>query len=265
MMMLPSSSNNYDPVNQNEDETGANTNFVGSMALNYGKQGVSKVKQLAILAKDGSLPLKVMISIGGGYMILSGVLGVLSSIISLKPFTCLMDIYIAFFGVVIVVLESKDKFCSKERKQKLFEMAKFLSFVWGRGAFIMFCGTLLTFSDSWLDLVAGFSIVILGGYMLYTGRQTAKHLELMKTELPAVTEHDLDSIFQKYDTDQSGQLEAREFEALAKELGIEMSPSELETAMEMMDSQRSGKVSRQAFKDWFQKENSEFSVIFGMP
>ncbi len=63
--------------------------------------------------------------------------------------------------------------------------------------------------------------------------------------------NELLDIFQRYDRNRTGSIERREFARLLEALGQNITDEELEIAMDMVDTERTGKISWQAFKAWW--------------
>jgi Ca2+-binding EF-hand superfamily protein len=63
--------------------------------------------------------------------------------------------------------------------------------------------------------------------------------------------NELLDIFQRYDRNRTGSIERREFARLLEALGQNITDEELEIAIDMVDTERTGKISWQAFKAWW--------------
>jgi len=62
-------------------------------------------------------------------------------------------------------------------------------------------------------------------------------------------------IFVKYDTDQDGSIGVGELHALCLEMGVEMSPEQLEVAVKVMDSDGNGTIEFDEFEKWWNSED----------
>jgi len=58
-------------------------------------------------------------------------------------------------------------------------------------------------------------------------------------------------IFQRYDRDRTGTIDRAEFARLLEALGQNISDEELEIAIDIVDTDRTGKISWNEFKDWW--------------
>jgi len=62
-------------------------------------------------------------------------------------------------------------------------------------------------------------------------------------------------IFVKYDTDQDGSIGVNELHALCMEMGVDMSPEQLEVAVKVMDSDGNGTIEFDEFEKWWNSED----------
>jgi len=58
-------------------------------------------------------------------------------------------------------------------------------------------------------------------------------------------------IFDKYDTDKSGSIDASEFQNLVYQLGYALSQLEIDLALKLLDGDASGKLDKAEFKKWW--------------
>lgn len=63
--------------------------------------------------------------------------------------------------------------------------------------------------------------------------------------------NELLDIFQRYDRDRSGSISRQEFARLLEALGQNVSEEELEVALDAVDTNHTGKISWQEFKQWW--------------
>lgn len=61
--------------------------------------------------------------------------------------------------------------------------------------------------------------------------------------------------FDEYDKDGSGFIDKGELSVLARELGEELEPDELEEGMKTLDTSGDGKVSFEEFIEWWQQDD----------
>ena len=115
------------------------------------------------LITNGPVTLRAMCVLGGIGMIASGSISLVVMHNMLNPLHLLIEFYLCFFGFIVFVLEAKDMVCTEAPKIWLAENIKMLTFIWGRGWFYIFAGSLaLAQFPRLLDTVTG-------GYMIGLG------------------------------------------------------------------------------------------------
>lgn len=70
----------------------------------------------------------------------------------------------------------------------------------------------------------------------------------------------LDAIFSKFDTDGSGTIDAAELRFVLLELGAPAGPDEVSAAMQRLDQDDSGSISREEFAAWWRQDKFDFVV-----
>jgi Ca2+-binding EF-hand superfamily protein len=63
--------------------------------------------------------------------------------------------------------------------------------------------------------------------------------------------HELLDIFQRYDRNRTGSIEQPEFARLLEALGQNINDEELAIAFDIIDTERTGKISWKQFKNWW--------------
>jgi len=62
-------------------------------------------------------------------------------------------------------------------------------------------------------------------------------------------------VFNKYDTEQRGSIGTKELHSLCLEMGVELSPEQLEVAIKVMDSDGNGTIELDEFEKWWNSED----------
>ena len=71
----------------------------------------------------------------------------------------------------------------------------------------------------------------------------------------------IDDIFSKFDTDGSGTIDSEELRLVLLELGAPAGPEAVAAAMERLDQDRSGSISREEFAEWWRQDKFDFVVF----
>mmetsp|Transcript_615 Transcript_615/g.820 ORF Transcript_615/g.820 Transcript_615/m.820 type:complete len:319 (+) Transcript_615:94-1050(+) len=229
-----------------DDRNGIKMSSVGA-AASFVNEQVGKVKRLAT---EGPLSFRVLAFLGGVAMIITSVLDWLGEIFRFSVLRALISVYTFIFGVFICILEGK-MFVPDTAKYQLrvFSLAKFLKFVWGRGAFYFFAGSLQFSQMGFLNMASGGFMCFVGIISIITGWSTASKLKQVRESLANVTT--VNDKFVKYDDDNDGYLDATNFAALVKDVGLELDHNELVAAFATIDKDDDEKISLQEFNNWW--------------
>lgn len=239
----------YGAVSGNEYDTrilAAKVNDFGSAAMDFSRDKLISLKKYC---EEGNWTWRVGGFISGIIMMAVGLLNFFSHILSLAPFTSVLDVYIIFAGVISVILEFKDRMLTQKYIKVLDTEAKFLMRPYGRAAFYFFIGILLACTGGVLGFFGGLFIAIIG-VIIYRGSVSAySSLNLLKRE--HCSTEAIKSKFYEYDKDRSGFLETHELSALCLSLGTQLSRNELESALFILDKNGDGKIDILEFLEWW--------------
>jgi len=72
----------------------------------------------------------------------------------------------------------------------------------------------------------------------------------------AVTQDDLQDVFNSMDVDQSGCLSMDEIGAAARQLGFQLKPHEIKAAAQEMDVNQDGRITFDEFAEWWNSESN---------
>ncbi|KAF4714439.1 hypothetical protein FOZ62_005889 [Perkinsus olseni] len=131
-------------------------------ASNAAQQGLVQVHHYIQQGPNG---LRVLCFVGGLGVTLTGALGVLNIFSTiLHPIDYLCNAYQFLFGVITCILEANPELL-RERvhwQEKIYEHAKFLTLLWGRGLFYLFQGSLALVQFTLLYAIVGVYMVVMG-------------------------------------------------------------------------------------------------------
>ena len=143
-------------------------------------------------------------------------------------------------------------------QQKFITYAKLLKYVWGRGLFYFFAGTLQFSQMRILDMASGSFMIFVGIISLVVGNRTAKKLTLLSESI-AGDEEKLWDKFVQYDTDRDDYLEQQDFAELVHDIGLNLDNNEHIAAFATIDADDDGKISFADLKSWWSGFNSKTS------
>ncbi len=130
----------------------------GSGALEPVYQAADIVTEI----RSGNVSTRLIASIGGAAMVVSGTLSIIGDVLSLNFVNAIIQCYMILFGAIVVIIEMGLHGKYWKLGTIISKNARFLCFVRGRGAFYFFIGTLAL--SEW-NLLRG----VLGVYMMATG------------------------------------------------------------------------------------------------
>lgn len=92
----------------------------------------NKIRELRHSVKTGDWSLRLLALIGGVSLIFIAVLEFVTKILYLDVLGALIELYIIFLGVIILVLEGSQISLPKKFLHTLHKYALFLKFIWGK-------------------------------------------------------------------------------------------------------------------------------------
>ena len=92
----------------------------------------NKIRELRHSVKTGDWSLRLLALIGGVALIFTAVLEFVSKILNFNVLGALIEVYIIFLGVIILVLEGSQISLPKKFLHMLHKYALFLKFIWGK-------------------------------------------------------------------------------------------------------------------------------------
>jgi len=209
------------------------------------------LKELQKYVDEGHYSWKAFGLIAGVLLVMNGFLSFAYEIMALSPLMAILNVYLIIFGVILIVLEYKEKtftkrFCDIIRKEALF-----LSRPYGRGAFYTFCGTLLVCKGGLFSFsfIIGLFISGLGICIFVVSRRATLALEAHRADM--TDEEAVRAKFYEFDKDKSGALDSPELAKLCQSLGSPLTYNQLESALLLLDKDGDGAVEFGEFFDWW--------------
>jgi hypothetical protein len=217
----------------------------GNEALNFGKQKLLELKQYA---EEGKFSWRMSGFTAGIAIIILSFLSITSDLISLSPFRAVLNVYLMLFGAAACMLEFKEKAFTQKYLDILKREALFLYRPYGRAAFYFFIGILIVSHGGFLGLLIGGYVTFVGAAIYYSSKKAFSELDKLRG---SITEKEIESQFLAFDKDQTGFLESSELANLCRSLGAQLTATELESALFILDRNDDGKISLEEFKNWW--------------
>mmetsp|Transcript_15304 Transcript_15304/g.20176 ORF Transcript_15304/g.20176 Transcript_15304/m.20176 type:complete len:257 (+) Transcript_15304:92-862(+) len=231
-----------------------------SEAGNFASQRAAEFKQNL---NEGNWSLRVLALIGAMAMMSVSVLGILADLVRLNWIAVIFEIYCFLLGVVIIILEYGQQLsCFARMESGLYKNALFLKYVWGRGLLYFVAGTLELSQRTFIDICIGLYVSFIGILFILVGRSAAS--KMAEARRSSVTSEEMQEKFAIADMDGKGSLTVEQFAALTKNLGMDLTRREVESAFIQLDCDKSGRVSYETVMYWWNNEASEtddFQVV----
>jgi Ca2+-binding EF-hand superfamily protein len=219
---------------------------------------ISAVTDTVKSVRDGPQTLHILYMLAG--LALAGVAAwqAFSDFTGLSPSKVVIDLYLCFFGVMILLLEEKSLACSAAAAVRLQTEARFLESAKQRGCFYVFVGSLAFVQSSWHFVAVGAVLLVIGVAGLFFGHQASQQLHDLRQKMVNETE-----VRQKFDecahapagsTEKS--LNVIDLAILTKSLGVQLNHGQLMAAHDILDTDNNGVVTFDEFLVWW--KNAKF-------
>jgi len=204
-------------------------------------------------ATEGNLNFRMFAFVGGLAVIFTSIESLSIVIIEREFLNIFIYLTNLFFGIIICILEAH--FLQFDRVQdtrrKIVELVPILKYLYGRGIFYIFSGTIQLSELSPTNIFSGLFLVGVGILFLTIGWSTKKRFKKLKKVLK--DPNALKKYFRKFDRDGDNVLDRDEFGALIVGLTAEeMDEDELEGAFAVMDVEGKGYVTLEELITWWQ-------------
>lgn len=170
----------------------------------------------------------------------------------------LFEIYAFIFGVVFLVLESRQLQIPEAFLNRLYKYALFVKFVWGRGCLYVFAGSMQLVQGGFLDIIVGGFVMFVGVVYVVVGHHTAKKLADLRQNL--YSEDTLRAKFREADIEGNGSLTKEQFRTLTLGLGMDLSSSEAEAAFLHLGHD-TGFLTFEQFRSWWANYDEDGNSI----
>jgi len=192
-----------------------------------------------------------------------GLLSFLSFInILTSPFSYILNAYITFFSFTLVVFECPTSFFLLESLRDWFDKwFKAFTRLVGRGIFYIFLGSIVLTGYGFIGYILGVVIIVVGLASIFIGIMLTRKLRALRSDLQTRFGNDFERIeeqFRRFDSDGDGFVDSVEFGSMCAALGLHLTPTEREYALNLLDHDRKGMIDIYAFSAWFNSRSKEF-------
>mmetsp|Transcript_7034 Transcript_7034/g.10393 ORF Transcript_7034/g.10393 Transcript_7034/m.10393 type:complete len:286 (+) Transcript_7034:45-902(+) len=219
----------------------------------FAKAQYDKLKKIA---SDGNMSLTFLALVGGVAMMVTSIMGVVGRFLTLSWIGALFDVYIFFFGVLVVFLEWK-KFPGRDKYNMVIHTYfHFLDYIWGRGVLYFVAGSLQFSLFGLLDLAVGGFMCFVGILYIIVGK--IAHTKFVNAKEAMLSEHTIAAKFNEADVEDKGSINLEQFEIMTKSLGMELEKREVEIAFLEIPkvSDKEDRITLESFKNWWTKADT---------
>jgi len=215
-------------------------------------------------AAHGHWTLQTICFIGGAANFVWSLLGLINVFkIVLSPLNYLLNVYIILFSFIVVVFEFPIELAIIQRIRKWFEVwVRVYDRLVGRGIAYILLGLLVAFANSFIaGIIFGVYMMLSGLICIFVGIVLSRRIHSMREQLQNSfgTEYArIKAQFDRFDTDNSGTIDASEFSRMCSSLGLHLNDQEREFALNMLDKNRDGVIDLHEFTAWYSSRTKQF-------
>ena len=237
------------PLNSNAMMQSVNNMFTAKNMSVISSVAQEKWIEVRNSVEDGQLSIRLMALMSATALILTSTFGLLGTIPSFQISETIIEIYSILLGAVMILLESKQLNLPQKYLDKMYHYALFLKYVWGRGIFYLFAGSLhLLLQGSILDYIVGGMVVLVGVVYIIVGKTATKKLKDLRKSLHSDSQ--IKNKFAAADTTKKG-LTLDQFKILTDQLGLDLNHREAEVIFLQLDKSADGLLTYQEFQGWW--------------
>lgn len=209
----------------------------------------SKMMELRASVKTGDWSLRLLALLGGVALIFTAVLEFVSKALNINILGALIEIYVIFLGVIVLVLEGSQISLPQKFLHTLHKYALFLKYIWGRGILYFVAGSLLVTGQQWMDYIVGGFMCLVGILYICVGRSTTNKLKEMRQS--QLSERNLHEKFHEVDPEQTGFIGLEQFRALVNSIGLDMNRRQSEAAFLHIEKVDEAAITFEEFYTWW--------------
>jgi hypothetical protein len=225
------------------------------------------VSRARMLAEQGPTSLKIFAFMGGTGMVFTSILDFFQQMRGLDVMTpdfALISTYTWIFGLFIMGLEGSALMLHIPSLHRMVSnYMKILRFVWGRGLFMIFAGSLELSLSTKANVICGACIMSLGFLMFIIGVIFKLLLNRKLRGIPK--EGEIKTQFEFFDTDQDGYIDKEQFRDLVIHMDVQdFEDIDQDSEFHLTDKNNDGLISFTEFKEWMDAMNKRKKSLMDM-
>lgn len=227
---------------------------------------VTYIVQMEDSAKDGKPSYRFIALAGGVVVMITSLFSIVYSILEANVMKTFTYANIFNFGLLICILELRflnDNEHFNSLKEIITKAFPFVKSLWGRGWLYIFVAVFQLSHFSPMNAVSGLYLIGVG--IMFVGIGTRAKCRLSKLKSMLDDDQVLKKEFNRYDVDNDGALNKKEFAELITGLtGSDINGDDLEAAFGMVDIDSQGVVTEDKFRAWwieFEEDSRDSSFV----
>lgn len=227
----------------------------------------NEISRARLLAEQGPAMLQILAFMGGMGMVFTSIIDFFQEIKGYQEMTpdfALISMYTWIFGLFIMGLEGSVLMLHIPSLHRMVSnYMKILRFVWGRGLFMIFAGSLELSLSTKANIICGACIMSLGFLMFLLG---VMFKLLLNRKLRAVPkEGEIKSKFDFFDMDQDGFIDKEQFRDLIIHLDMhDFEDIDHDAEFQITDKDNDGQISFSEFIEWMDAMNKRKKSLMAM-
>lgn len=237
--------------------------FLKNLGLSAGPTTAqSVVTELQRMRTDAPDSIHTLAFLAGILLVCGACYNFVIKIMALSPLHTFFAIMMILFGLMVLVMEQQRAIFKPKYRLFIEKYFLFMTLITGRGCFMIYVGAIqaaVNWKVSSLNVLVGLFMLFVGFTYVRAGWSVSTKLNHLTANLHS--RETIEAAFKKADIDESGELDHEELVIIMGILGSTLTPQEAETAVMMLDEDKSGAVSLGEFIKFMERDDAS-KVIF---